>query len=166
MLVGLPGAGKSTVAPLIAAGLGRPVHDIDAEIVSRTSRTISELFGERGEAGFRELEHAVTGELLSRPPSVIAAGGGWVMTEANWQAAAKAAVVVHLRVTPATALHRLGGGSETRPLLAGPDGGSRLAALEAARRERYARADVVVDTELLDTEEVVRSVLALIGRSG
>lgn len=165
VLVGLPGAGKSSVAPRLAEALGCPVHDIDAEIVRRAGRPVQALFAERGEASFRDMEAVVTRELLSGPPSVIAAGGGWVLTEANWEAAESSALVVHLRVTPATALGRIGADPSGRPLLDGPEPERRLAELDAARRERYARADVVVDTELLDMEEVVRSVLLLINRS-
>lgn len=145
--------------------MGRPVHDIDAEIVRREGCTIGELFSRRGEAAFRDMESQVTRELLAGPPSVIAAGGGWVLTESNLAEAADTAVVVHLAVTPATAAVRLGHGSGDRPLLASADPRTRLEELEEARRERYARADVVVNTEDLDTEEVARSILLLIERS-
>lgn len=165
VLVGLPGAGKSAIAPRLADALGRPVHDIDAEIVRREGRSIAEIFATRGEPGFRELESGATRVLLSGPPSVIATGGGWVMTDANWDAAADAATVIHLRVTPATAWRRIRSDQGVRPLLDVPDPQRRIAELEEARRERYARADVVVDTEMLDTEEVVKSLLVLIDRS-
>lgn len=165
VLVGLPGAGKSAVAPRLAAALGRPVHDLDAEIVRREGRSIAAIFAERGESGFRELEHLVTREVLSGEPSVIATGGGWVLTEANWEAASTTALVIHLQATPATAWRRIATDCGVRPLLAVENPEQRLADLEATRRERYARADVVLDTEVLDVEAVVRSLARLIDRS-
>lgn len=165
MLVGLPGAGKSTVGPLLAARLGRPFHDLDAEIVRREGRSIATVFAEGGEPAFREVEAAMTRELFAGPPSVIAAGGGWVVTDANLAAASQAAVIVHLSVTPATAAARLGRESSNRPLLSTADVQVRLTELEAQRGERYARADVEVNTETLGTEEVVVLIASLIGRS-
>ena len=165
VLVGLPGAGKSTVGPRLAALLGRPFHDIDGEIVRREGRSVSELFAAGGEARFRAVEAEVTLDLLAGPPSVIAAGGGWVLTDANLAAATTAALVVHLGVTPATAAARLGGGADSRPLLASGDLRGRLEELELHRRERYGRADVVVDTEALDTDGVANAIRNLIDRS-
>ena len=165
ILVGLPGAGKSTVGPRLAARLGWTFHDIDAEIERREGRSITELFAEAGEAAFREIETSVTRELLAGAPSVIAAGGGWVVTDGNFAAADNVAVIVHLAVTPETAASRLSRGAGKRPLLAHGNVLEKLAALELHRRERYARADVVVQTEGVALEEVATRILPLIVRS-
>ena len=66
ILVGLPGAGKSTVGAALARELGRTFLDFDAEIVRRQSMTIAEIFAQRGEASFRDLEHGLTEELSER----------------------------------------------------------------------------------------------------
>lgn len=166
VLVGLPGAGKTTVGRALARRLGRPFVDFDAEIERREGRTIPAIFETDGEEHFRRLEARLSGELLARDPAVLSPGGGWVGQPGLIEAARAVAVLVHLRVSPATALRRMGTEAAARPLLTGTD---RLGAIEGlwhARRERYALADVDVDTEVLDAEEVAERVLGLIGRSG
>lgn len=165
ILIGLPGAGKSTVGPILAARLGRPFHDMDEEITRREGRPIAEIFATSGERAFRELEERLTNELLGGPPAVISAGGGWVVSETNVMAARGLAVLIHLRVTPATATKRMGVGTGDRPLLAGVDPADAIARLWRARGERYGRAEVQVDTEVLDPERVAGDVLRLINWS-
>ena len=76
ILVGLPGAGKSTVGALLGAKLGRTFLDFDAEIERREGMTIAQIFGERGEGSFRELERKLTAELKDLGNMVLAPGGG------------------------------------------------------------------------------------------
>ena len=78
VLVGLPGSGKSTVGPLLAEQLGAPFMDLDAEIERRQRMSVSEIFASVGEEAFRAMERAMTQELVTRPPMVIAPGGGWM----------------------------------------------------------------------------------------
>ena len=90
-LVGFMGAGKTSLGREMAARLGRPFLDLDAAIEERAGKTIPELFEERGESGFRELEaHAVRAALAAPEPAVIALGGGAVTTPANREALAAA----------------------------------------------------------------------------
>src|SRR6185503_1973015 len=81
ILVGLPGAGKSTVGALVAEKLGRTFLDFDAEIERREGMPISQIFGERGEAGFRQLERKITEELKDFGNMILSPGGGWVMDQ-------------------------------------------------------------------------------------
>src|ERR1044072_6860459 len=78
VLVGLPGAGKSTVGKAVAGRLGRTFFDFDLEIERRQGKTIAEIFGEKGEGHFRELERALTEELRLMGNMILAPGGGWV----------------------------------------------------------------------------------------
>ena len=155
VLVGLPGSGKSTVGPLLAAALGASFLDIDEEIERREGRSVGQIFEQRGEAAFRAMERAVTMELPSRAGMVISPGGGWMVDEGNVLLLRPPARIIHLDVSLSTALSRLGPDILRRPLLAGQAAGSRLAALAAARMPLYSRADAVINTESLTPQEVV-----------
>ncbi|MGZ8605321.1 MAG: shikimate kinase [Actinomycetota bacterium] len=82
-LVGMPGSGKSTVGPALAARLGVPFVELDAEIERTAGSTVSEIFDREGEARFRELEAAALTEAATRDPSVVSCGGGVVLEPAN-----------------------------------------------------------------------------------
>jgi shikimate kinase len=82
-LVGMPGSGKSTVGPELAARLGVPFVELDAEIQRAAGRTVTEIFEQEGEARFRELEAAALSESATRDPSVVSCGGGVVLEPAN-----------------------------------------------------------------------------------
>lgn len=147
VLVGLPGAGKTTVGPLVAACLGRPFLDLDREIERRSGRTVAELWAAEGEEAFRALEAGLTRELATAPAAVLAPGGGWAAQPGLVALLRPPAVLVHLVVRPETALERLRAEPGTRPLLAGPDPLAALADLWRRRRASYEAADVAVATE-------------------
>lgn len=155
VLVGLPGSGKSTVGPLLAAALRASFVDIDAEIERREGLTVGQIFEERGEEAFRALERALTWELASRPGMVISPGGGWMVDEGNVLLLRPPARIIHLDVSVPSALARLGTDIGRRPLLAGPAAESRLASIAAARMPLYSRADAVINTEDLTPQQVV-----------
>jgi shikimate kinase len=165
VLVGLPGAGKTTVGPLVAAALARPFLDFDAELVRRAGRPVSEIFATAGEAAFRLLESELTEELASVPPMVLAPGGGWITNPGAVARLRPPGRLVHLSLTPGAALARLGGDRGTRPLLAGPDPAAAMERLWSQRRDAYATADWVLNVENLEVQQVVQSVLSL-ARSG
>jgi shikimate kinase len=166
LLVGLPGAGKTTVGAGVAARLGVDFLDFDQEIERREGQSVAELFRERGEEYFRACERRLTLELASAPPRVLAPGGGWMAQPGLPALLRPPARIIYLAVTPATAAARMGRGRAARPLLAGGDPVARLAALLAAREAAYRAADAVVDTELLETEQVIRAVSELAPTSG
>ena len=76
LLVGLSGAGKSTVGPLAARHLGARFVDVDTAVTEADGRSIARIFAEQGEAAFRVREHALVRAALDQPPQVIAPGGG------------------------------------------------------------------------------------------
>lgn len=155
VLVGLPGSGKSTVGPLLAAALGAAFLDIDEEIERREGLTVGQIFEQRGEAAFRAMERVVTMELAARPGMVVSPGGGWMAGQDNVRLLSPPARIIHLDVSVSTALARLGPGIAQRPLLAGEAAERRLESLAAARMPLYSRADAVINTEALTPQEVV-----------
>jgi shikimate kinase len=161
VLVGLPGAGKSTVGPLVAAALGRPFLDFDVELAARGGQSVAALFATRGESGFRQMEYTLTEELVHAPPMVLAPGGGWITIPQVVARLRPPGRLVYLQVSPATALARLRTDAVVRPLLQGGDPPARLAALWEQRHPLYATADLFVNVENLSPQEVAESVLAL-----
>lgn len=161
LLVGLPGAGKSTVGPLLAARLGIPFVDLDAEIERAAGKTVAEIFALDGEATFRRMEREATARLLEAPTCVVAPGGGWIAQPGVAALLRPPGRIIHLRVSPATALARMGGAAADRPLLSHPDPLSALEAIWATRREAYGTADAVLDTETLSLQELVSQSAAL-----
>jgi shikimate kinase len=151
-LIGFMGAGKSTVGVRVAETLGRPFVDLDREIESDAGMAIAEVFAQRGEGGFRDLETVALTRLEAREPLVVACGGGIVERQANRDLLAKEGTVVYLRVSTAETLARCGS-DPNRPLLRG--GPEAIEALLSARESLYAAAaDVVVDTVGLDASQV------------
>jgi len=155
-LVGLMGAGKSTVGRRCAERLGRPFVDTD-ELVEQLARmTVAECFESLGESGFRELERqAVVDACMSPEPLVIACGGGAVLDAENRRHLRDAGFVVWLQAPPEVLAQRVGGG-DGRPLLV--DGEAAIATLErlaVIREAAYeASADAVVATADRSVDDV------------
>ncbi|MHB8682643.1 MAG: shikimate kinase [Acidimicrobiales bacterium] len=166
VLVGMMGAGKSTVGRLVAERLGWRFVDVDAVVEREAGTTIAELFATRGEDAFRVAESTALAAVLADDghDAVVSVGGGAVVAEANRRALRDAGTVVWLRARPETLARRVGDGLD-RPLLAGTtDPATRLEALAQARRQHYeAVADVVVDVDELSVEEVASRVRAARG---
>ena len=149
----------------MADQLGRPFIDFDAEIVRREGRDIPTIFAQEGEAYFRAREAELTREIAKRRGWVVAPGGGWLLQSDLVDIIRRVAVIVHLNVSPATALARMGPYAADRPLLAADDRLSALRRLWEERKERYRAADVVVDTEGLAVADVARAVVELTART-
>lgn len=165
VLVGMMGAGKTTVGRLVAARLARPFLDSDELIESETGRTVREIFEADGEVAFRRIERGVLERSLASPrPSVIAAAGGTVLDPANRAAMRRGAHVVWLRSDPAVLARRVGG-ADHRPLLADDPEGV-LQAMATDRAPLYGEvADDVIDVDELTADEAVERVLAAVGVS-
>ena len=161
ILVGLPGSGKTTVGQAVAGKLSRTFLDIDLEIERREGRSISQIFGEKGEDYFRRKEREVTEELRLVGNMIVAPGGGWIVDPENVALVRPPSQLIYLRVTPATALKRLGPMRMMRPLLTRPDPLGELNKLLEARKGAYESADYVVSTELFDLQRVVQKVTEL-----
>ena len=162
VLVGLPGSGKSTVGAMVAAKLGRTFLDFDVEIERREGMPISQIFGERGEAAFRQLERKLTEELKDFGNMIVAPGGGWVADPEVVALIRPPARLIYLRVRPETALKRLAGAVGGRPLLNRPDPLGELTKLFEARRAAYQASDIEIGAELLTPEQVTEQIVAKI----
>lgn len=165
VLVGLPGAGKSTIGRAVARTLGRPFLDFDAEIERRVGCTVAQYFGRHGEAAFRRLEVDLTGELATARPMVLAPGGGWVTNAGVMDMLRPPGRIVHLRVSPEEAMRRLARSPIVRPLLQEADPGATMRRLWATRSALYGEADAEIDVERLTSQQVTES-LAKLAREG
>ena len=164
VLVGPPGAGKTTVGRVLARRLGVGFTDVDAVIVERIGKPIADMFLDEGEAVFRELERAVVAASLSEVDGVLALGGGSVLDERT-RLLLRGHRVVHLTVGLADGLRRTGM-STARPLLAGVNPRAAFRTLLEARAPLYREvAAVEVDTTRRSTNQVARAVLEAIGES-
>jgi shikimate kinase/3-dehydroquinate synthase len=144
VLVGLMGAGKTSIGRRLAARLGLPFRDADAEIEAAAGCTIPELFARYGEREFRDGERRVIRRLLSGDPLVLATGGGAFMDPATRAAVREEAVSIWLRC-PLPVLLRRVAGRDNRPLLADGDRAEILQRLMDLRYPVYAEAEVIVD---------------------
>ncbi len=145
-LVGMMGAGKSSVGRRLAARLAVPFRDADIEIESAAGCTISEIFERFGEAEFREGERRVISRLLTQAPHVLATGGGAFINEQTRAEIKREGISVWLRAPLEILVARVQR-RETRPLLKNGDPRAILKDLLAIREPIYAEADVTIDTE-------------------
>jgi shikimate kinase len=155
-LVGFMGAGKTTVGRALARRLGYRFADSDHAVEAKTGRTVRDVFAEEGEAAFRRLEREAIDTLLREAGVVIATGGGAFVEPETALLLREKAIVVHLDCGLQEALRRAekSGG---RPLLdAGPEA---VAALFAARKDKYAQAHIEISTTRRAPADVVSEIL-------
>jgi shikimate kinase len=149
VLIGLPGAGKSTVGRALARRLAVLFRDSDAEIEERSGLKVADYFRIHGEPAFRSLEREVIADLVVRPDLVIALGGGAFQDPATRSLALANALVVWLDLPQEILLERLGR-SNKRPLFVGRDKAEVLRELAAARAAAFAEAHLRVPEATAD----------------
>jgi shikimate kinase len=166
-LVGMMGAGKTTIATRLGERLGRGVVDTDSEIRAWTGRSIPELFAEAGEAGFRDLERQVVEEVAKIEDMVISLGGGAVLRDDNVASLLLTSVIVHLDASPEVLVARLEDAAADRPLLAGAqDLEATVRATHDGRVARYREvADLDVDADR-DPDEIAQEILEWATKQG
>lgn len=163
VLVGPMGAGKTTVAEVLAARWGLPVRDTDADVEAAEGRSISDIFVDSGEGYFRRREAAAVATAVAEHDGVLSLGGGAVLDPATRELLA-GLPVVFLRVGLSEAVKRVGLGT-SRPLLLG-NVRARIKALLDERTPVYESvAAVVVDTDGRTPDEVADEVAAALERS-
>ena len=164
VLVGPMGAGKTTVAELLGARWGVTVRDTDHDVEAGAGRTISEIFVDEGEQGFRSRERAAVAEALEAHPGVLALGGGAVL-DPDTREALRAHRVVFLEVGVSDAVKRVGLGI-TRPMLMG-NMRARIKALLEERLPVYREvAAITVHTDGRTPEDVADEVARLVEQAG
>lgn len=157
-LVGLMGAGKSSIGRRLATVLDLPFRDADSEVEAAAGRTISEIFETFGEEAFRDGERRVIARLMDEGPHVLATGGG-AFVNAETRALIKArAISIWLKADLELLARRIGR-KDTRPLVRGKDPLEVLTILAAERDPLYAQADIIVETGDTPHTEAVEAVL-------
>ncbi len=159
VLVGLMGAGKTSIGRRLALRIGLPFRDADAEIEQAAGCTVAELFARHGEPAFRDGERRVIHRLLTGPPVVLATGGGAFMDPQTRAEIRAHAASIWLRCSLATLVRRTAGRTH-RPLLSQGDPERVLADLMARRHPIYAEADIVVQCGEDSPEATTGRVLA------
>ncbi len=165
VLVGLMGAGKSTVGRRLAARLGLPFADADHEIEHAAGMTISEIFARFGEPHFRDGERRVIARLIEGAPRVIATGGGAFVDDTTRALILQRAVSIWLKADVDTLVDRVAKRNH-RPLLHGKDPRAVLSELSAVRNPFYAMADIHIESRATPHEQTVDAVIQKLVEKG
>lgn len=163
VLVGAPGAGKSSVGRRLAGKLGVDFADSDVLVEARAGKPVSDIFVSDGEATFRELESAEIAAALDSFDGVLSLGGGAILDDTT-RAALRDHRVIWLQVDLTNATQRVGMNS-ARPLLLGNVRGTMLAMLEARTPLYEEVADARIDTSGRSIKEVVADAAAIVGQA-
>ena len=152
--------GKSAVGRNLAKRLGRRFVDLDRLIEKSAGMKVREIFEQKGEAYFRQLEKQTLAQVLAKNGQVIATGGGVVLDDNNLALLRERTWLVALSATTETILMRVGDGA-TRPMLTGADRRARVEELLITRQTRYAQAHVTIDTRDLTLHQVVDKIVEI-----
>jgi len=159
VLVGMMGVGKSSIGRRLAARLGVPFVDADAEIEKAAGMSIADIFARQGEADFRSGEARVIARLLDGGPQVLATGGGAVMN-ADTRAAIKAkGVSIWLSAELDVLMRRINKRKNDRPMLQTADPAATLRKLLVAREPAYAQADLTVQSREVPHDAIVSEIM-------
>ena len=165
VLIGMMGAGKSTIGRLLAAALERDFCDSDLAVEIRAGKTITEIFEQGGEGAFRALENQVMGGLLCHHETVIAAGGGAFLDKGLRTSILENATSIWLKDAPEAMFNRAIGNGD-RPLLKANNPHQEFLDLYNARKQNYALADFTIECERASPGEVVELILKVLKGNG
>ncbi|MEO5969109.1 MAG: shikimate kinase [Bdellovibrionia bacterium] len=156
-LTGFMGAGKSTVGKILSQRLSRDFLDLDRVIEAKENKTIGQIFEEKGEAVFREIEFKEFKKYFLSPNTVLALGGGTLLNPQIRSLILKVGTLIYLRTKPETIAKRIKSQNQVRPLLTSLGDLEQEAKIETLLKEResfYLQAQVQVDTDTLTPEEI------------
>lgn len=163
VLVGMMGAGKTTVGRRLAARMDLPFFDADQEIETAAGRSISQIFEDFGEAQFRDGERRVIARLLDGPPAVLATGGGAFMQPDTRALILDKAISIWLRADLDLLVRRVSR-RNTRPLLKTGNPREIMENLMIVRNPIYASADITVETDDTPHDNVVQDIILTVDR--
>lgn len=164
-LVGLRGAGKSSLGPMLATRLGRDFVELDEEIEKQTGLDLPEIFELHGEAWFRRQElECLEGLLAEGHPLVLAVGGGLPTSSETWSLLRSRAHTIWLKARPEDHWLRVAAQGDTRPMSNDPRAFDHLSAILKERERFYCQAEFEVDTSERKVSEVFGHVLGLLER--
>jgi shikimate kinase len=159
VLVGMMGVGKSSIGRRLAARLGVPFVDADAEIEKAAGMSIADIFARHGEADFRSGEARVIARLLDGGPQVLATGGGAVMNADTGAAIKAKGVSIWLSAEFDVLMRRINKRKNDRPLLQTADPAATLRELLVAREPVYAQADLTVRSREVPHDAIVAEIM-------
>ena len=159
VLVGMMGVGKSSIGRRLAARLGVPFVDADAEIEKAAGMSIADIFARHGEVDFRSGEARVIARLLDGGPQVLATGGGAVMNADTRTAIKAKSVSIWLSAEFEVLMRRINKRKNDRPLLQTADPAATLRELLVAREPVYAQADLTVQSREVPHDAVVSEIM-------
>ena len=158
-LVGLRGAGKSTVGPILARAVGVPFVEIDTRILEACGLPLDQLFELHGERYYRRLERETVWQVVAREsPVVLAAAGGVVHEPATWDLLRQRTTVVWLRARPEDHWNRVVAQGDRRPMGDNPAAMEELRAMLREREETYAQSTLTVDTSGRNPQEIAATI--------
>ena len=158
ILIGYMGAGKTTVGKALAKELGIPFYDLDWYIENRRRKTVSEIFAEVGEEGFRQIEHNMLHEVAEFEDVIISCGGGTPCFFDNMDYLNQQGDVIYLKATPETLYKHLLMAKIERPLLKGKSAEELIAYITEHLKERepfYGKARHILDVNVLDNYDKI-----------
>ncbi len=158
VMIGLMGAGKTTIGRRLAARLELPFFDADAEIEKAAGKTVEDIFADHGEAYFRDGERRVIARLLGAGAQVLATGGGAFMDARTRDLISKCGLSVWLKANHKVLMARVGRRSH-RPLLKADDAGAVMRTLMDKRYPVYEKADITVESSDVAHDIVVNKVI-------
>jgi XRE family aerobic/anaerobic benzoate catabolism transcriptional regulator len=164
-LVGLRGAGKTTIGKSLAKHLGAPLLELDGLIEKQANLSLAELFSLHGEAYYKRLAYDILLKLLAQDePMVIATGGSVVTDPETWQLLKRRTYTVWLKATPEDHWKRVLGQGDTRPMANRTEAMTELRSILSLRAPLYAEAALTVDTSTTRISEAVRMISTALRR--
>ena len=159
-LIGFMGSGKSTIASYLAENYGMEIIDMDQLIVEREGMAIPDIFAQKGELYFRDVETSLLIEIQGEQNKVVSCGGGVVLRDENVQAMKKSGQVVLLNAKPDTILERVKD-DDNRPLLWGNKNVQFIHDMMEKRQPKYeAAADLVIHTDGKSADEICKEIIS------
>jgi shikimate kinase len=157
-LIGFMGAGKTSVGRILAKNLEMSFVDLDETIEKELGMKIPEIFSTHGEEFFRDAESKLLRAVAQRGGQVIATGGGVVLREENWEVMEREGVTIYLKA-PAVVLYNRVKNNTSRPLLQVDNPFEKVQELLSTRIPLYEKADLIVDTEHITSQEIVKEII-------